>query len=161
MIFLICFVSCRSKQFFIEKPHMWRFVFQSYRWRGYFMWLDSVLEVWDTMLSLSKKSLSHITISDRHICTCPFRQDLFVILRDFSGLVQILIPQDEVAIRFYCLFCFWSFNSGAATNICWLICCSNMFLPLLYIFLWHFISLVQIWIEECFSWSHCGVRRHG
>ncbi|RXN36634.1 aspartate--tRNA mitochondrial [Labeo rohita] len=24
-----------------------------------------------------------------------YRQDLFVILRDFSGLVQILIPQDE------------------------------------------------------------------
>lgn len=25
-----------------------------------------------------------------------YRQDLFVILRDFSGLVQILVPQDEV-----------------------------------------------------------------
>lgn len=26
----------------------------------------------------------------------PDRQDLFVILRDFSGLTQVLIPQEEV-----------------------------------------------------------------
>lgn len=38
-------LSCRSKQFFTEKPHMWRTVLHSCRQRSYFMWLDSVLEV--------------------------------------------------------------------------------------------------------------------
>uniref|UniRef100_A0A672PDH0 Aspartyl-tRNA synthetase 2, mitochondrial n=1 Tax=Sinocyclocheilus grahami TaxID=75366 RepID=A0A672PDH0_SINGR len=46
-------------------------------------------------------------VAEEEVTLCGWiqylRQDLFVILRDFSGLVQILIPQDEVATRFYCI----------------------------------------------------------
>lgn len=68
------------------------------------MWLGSVSEVRFLLISIHVRILfSDVQLNNSVLFFCLFffiyfisRQDLFVILRDFSGLVQVLIPQDEV-----------------------------------------------------------------